>query len=127
MSDTRCYTESVFSGLKRIVLWDYPRAGWQYDIMVGVITGFVFLTPRSWFQDQPRIPAVSRIMAAPGHGLSAYLLEPEVVNSIPESRRPSELARIISARTGRKESVSRVEPIFDSEGAIHLYVVYTRP
>ena len=43
-------------GLKRFILWDYPRASWQYDVMVGVILAFIFLTPRSWFRDQPRTP-----------------------------------------------------------------------
>ncbi len=31
--------------LKRFILWDYPRATWQYDVMVGIILVFVMLTP----------------------------------------------------------------------------------
>jgi hypothetical protein len=42
------------TGLKRFILWDYPRAGWQYDLMVGLILAFIFLTPRDWFRDQTR-------------------------------------------------------------------------
>ena len=38
--------------LKRFILWDYPRASWQYDVMVGIILAFIFLTPREWFRDQ---------------------------------------------------------------------------
>ena len=31
------------SGLKRLVLWDYPRGVWQYDVAVAIIIGFIFL------------------------------------------------------------------------------------
>ena len=44
------------SGFKRFILWDYARASWQYDVMVGIILAFIFLTPRDWFRDQPRVP-----------------------------------------------------------------------
>jgi len=47
--------------LKRFILWDYARASWQYDVMVGIIVAFIFLTPRDWFRDQPRIPHVAAI------------------------------------------------------------------
>ena len=117
----------MVAGLKRIILWDYPRAGWQYDIIVGLITAFVFLTPRQWFRDQPRIPQVSQIMAMPDRGSLAYLVEPELVSPIEESRRAAELGKIISARTGRKQTVSRIDPIYNSERDIRLYVIYTRP
>ncbi|MGH9476083.1 MAG: hypothetical protein ACRD1C_07095 [Terriglobales bacterium] len=36
--------------------WSYPRGSLEYDVMVGVILLFIFLTPRSWFGDQPRPP-----------------------------------------------------------------------
>ena len=46
----------VLTGIKRFILWDYPRASRAYDLMVGIILAFIFLTPREWFRDQPRIP-----------------------------------------------------------------------
>src|ERR1035437_4499078 len=51
--------------LKRFIFWDYPRATWQYDVMVGIIVIFVMLTPRGWFRDQPRTPFVSSIAVLP--------------------------------------------------------------
>ena len=32
--------------LKRFILWDFPRATWQYDVMVGIILAFIFLIDR---------------------------------------------------------------------------------
>lgn len=51
--------------LKRFVLWDYARASWQYDVMVGIILAFIFLVPREWFRDRPRIPQASIITMLP--------------------------------------------------------------
>ncbi|HWE00455.1 MAG TPA: hypothetical protein VG345_15495 [Bryobacteraceae bacterium] len=115
----------MVSGLKRILLWDYPRAGWQYDIMVGLVTAFIFLTPRSWFQDQPRILEASQLMELPNH--AGYLVPPGLVASIEEDRRTAELSRVLTARTGRKQTVADIEPIYDTERNIRFFVVHTRP
>ncbi|MGH9416880.1 MAG: hypothetical protein ACRD01_09655 [Terriglobales bacterium] len=40
--------------LASFIWWSYPRGSIEYDIMVGVILAFIFLTPRHLFRDQPR-------------------------------------------------------------------------
>src|ERR671939_366963 len=112
------------SGLKRFILWDYPRAGWQYDVMVGIILAFIFLTPRAWFRDQPR--ATDVVMVPSDHG-TAFFIEPDVLQGIPEAQRLNKASSMIRARTGQKHSVSRVEPIFDSEKEIKGYMAFTTP
>ena len=37
---------SVF---KDIILWKYERASWKWDVLCLLIMGFIFLTPKSWF------------------------------------------------------------------------------
>ena len=39
--------------------WTYPRGSLEYDVMVGLILAFIFLTPRQFFRDQPRHPPQS--------------------------------------------------------------------
>ena len=34
------------------VFWTYDRGGVRYDIMVGMILAFIFLTPRGFFKDR---------------------------------------------------------------------------
>lgn len=34
----------------RVVFWNYPRGGWQYDIASGLILAFIFLTPKAVFE-----------------------------------------------------------------------------
>jgi hypothetical protein len=40
--------------IKRIVLWDFARASWQWDVLCILIMCFIFLTPKSWFENQGR-------------------------------------------------------------------------
>jgi len=120
---------SFTSGLKRFVLWDYPRASWQYDVMVAIILAFIFLMPREWFRDQPRIPRASNIAMLPGeNGSNMYLIDPELLSGVPESQHLSKLAEILKTRTGKKQSVLRVQPIYDdSENELKGYMAFTTP
>jgi hypothetical protein len=118
----------VPGGLKRFILWDYPRASWQYDVMVGVILAFVFLTPRGWFRDQPRAPQASQ-MALLGAGLGKDVLwiEPELLAGVPEDQQLAKLTDILKRRPGKTPTITRLEPILDSEGEIKGYVAFSKP
>ncbi len=111
------------------MLWDYPRASWQYDVMVAIILAFIFLMPREWFRDQPRIPRASNIAMLPGeNGSNMYLIDPELLSGVPESQQLSKLAEILKTRTGKKQSVLRVQPIYDdSENELKGYMAFTTP
>ena len=39
----------------RSVFWAYERGSWQYDVIVIAILSFIFLSPRSWFNDRPTL------------------------------------------------------------------------
>jgi hypothetical protein len=39
----------------RSILWAYQRGSWQYDLIVLAILSFIFLSPRSWFNDRPTL------------------------------------------------------------------------
>jgi hypothetical protein len=115
--------------LKRFILWDYPRGGWQYDVMVGIILAFIFLTPREWFRDQPRIPRASSIAMLPSeNGGSMFFVDAALLAGIPENQRVSQLTELLQKGTSnRRLSVVRVEPILDSEGELQGYMAFARP
>src|SRR6266511_2422084 len=102
--------------LKRFVLWDFPRASWQYDVMVGIILAFIFLTPRAWFRDQPRIPHAVNIGSEKGS--EVLWIEPELLSKVPEDQRVAKLNQLLRVRSGRQQVITRVEPIYDSEQEI---------
>jgi len=114
--------------LKRFILWDFPRASWQYDVMVGIILAFVFLTPRAWFRDQPRIPTVSSIALLPTEkGNSVFFVNSALLEGVSDQGRAAKLTELLQARTGnRRLMVIRVEPVLDSEGELEGYMAFAR-
>ena len=115
------------SGLKRLILWDYERGVWQYDVICGIIFFFIVLAPRQWFRDQPRIPQASQITSLPSHGESVFWIETELVSSFPEDQRLYQLGKVLTARTGRPQRLTRIEPILDSEQEIKGYMAFAQP
>jgi hypothetical protein len=109
------------SGLKRFILWDYKRAGWQYDLMVGVILAFIFLTPRDWFRDQPR---TSSMWLLPS---SQVWMARDLLEGIPEAERHSRATQLITARFGKQYQVLSVEPMLDAEQDVRGYIAQTKP
>ena len=110
---------------KRFVLWDYPRASWQYDVIVALILAFIFLTPRAIFRDQPSASTIVRLPSE--QGMSVFWVEPELLQTIPEPQRGSMLAQMLKSRYGKRESVVRLEPIFGSEQEVKGYMAWTKP
>lgn len=113
------------SGLKRFVLWDYPRASWQYDVIVALILAFVFLTPRDMFRDQPKAASLTRLPVE--DGATVYWVEPGLLQSVDEADRSSRVAEMLRSRYGKRETVLRLEPVFGSEQEVTGYMAYTRP
>jgi hypothetical protein len=117
----------VPSGLKRLILWDYERGVWQYDVICAVICLFIVFAPRQWFRDQPRIPQASQITSLPSHGESVFWIETELVSSFPEDQRLYQLGKVLTARTGKTQRLTRIEPILDSEQEIKGYMAFAQP
>jgi hypothetical protein len=110
----------VIAGLKRLILWDYERGVWQYDVMCAVILIFIAFSPRAWFRDQPRIPHASQISEG------VFWMEPDLVESVPEQQRKDKLGKVLSARTGKKLQLTRIERIVDAEGETKGYMAFSR-
>ena len=104
-----------------MLLWDYPRASWQYDVIVGVILAFIFLTPRAWFRDQRRIPQSSAISLLPG----SYWLEPELLTNVPEDQRQVRASFILQAKCKTRQTVTQLQPIFNSEQELQGFIAFT--
>jgi hypothetical protein len=115
--------------LRRFILWDFPRASWQYDVMVGLIVAFVFLTPRDWFRDQLRIPQASSIAMLPAeHGSSVFWLDPQMLAGVPQEQHLARVTEIVRARTGnRKLVISQVQAVSNSENETQGYMAFARP
>jgi len=111
---------------KRLVFWDFPRASWQYDVVVTLILLFIFLTPRDYFHDQPK--ASSLVLMPALHGSNRVFIAPELLEHVPEQLRVTRADTLIHRRTGKNWHVVRVEPIRDdTEQEIKGFIAYTAP
>ena len=45
---------TLLKTLRKIFFWNYARSSWQWDILCVVILIFIFLTPKSWFENGER-------------------------------------------------------------------------
>jgi hypothetical protein len=109
--------------LRRLVFWEFPRASWQYDVIVGAILAFIFLTPRAIFKDQPRAASIQMLPAQQG-----FLIEPKLLANVPEADRPQKAEELVNQRFKTRTAITHVAPVRDDvEGEITGYMAYTKP
>ncbi len=111
--------------LGRFIFWDFPRGSWQYDVMVALILGFLFLTPREIFRDQPK--AASVVMLPGDAQGSPYFIEKELLNGVPEAARLERANALLKASHKSTRPVTHIEPLYDSEQQIIGYAASTQP
>ncbi len=109
---------------RRLIFWEFARASWQYDVVVGLILIFIFATPRDWFRDQPK--ASSIILMSSQHGTNRVFIADDLLESAPESARAGRAQLLIHQRTGKNWHVVRVEPIRDEDAQeVKGFIAYT--
>lgn len=111
------------SAFQRFILWDYPRASWQYDVVVLLIVVFIFFTPREWFKDQPRASSV--VMLPIGGADEVFYIERQLLADLDESARLAKAGQLLKGKDGKKLNVQRVEPLYNSEKEIIGFAAYT--
>jgi len=112
--------------VKGFLFWEYKRGSWQYDVMVGLILAFIFLTPRAWFRDQPKARSV--VMLPAEQGANVFWIEPEMLDGVPESGRLARADQLIRSHPeGKRHHLVRLDPIFDAEKEVKGYMGFARP
>jgi len=105
---------------RRLIFWDFPRASWQYDLVVGLILIFIFATPHGIFHDQPRAATVIMMSS------DQVFIANEVLENVPADQRAEAAAKVIHQRMGKNWRVTKVEPLRDqAEQEVKGFVAYT--
>lgn len=106
-------------GLARILFIDFPRSSWQWDIAVALIVLFIFATPRSIFNDQPRAASIVMLPANQG-----YLLESALLDEVAPEQRATTATQLVQKRFKTGAVIHHVEAVVD-EGAVTGYMAFT--
>ena len=109
---------TIFRIIKNLVLWSYGRTTWQYDVLCALILAFIFLTPRSWFENSEP----SRWNAHQNQSTAVWLLIwPENLTANPDLQ---EVERRVRTMTGHSDVlVKEVHPVTTEDGKIIAYKV----
>src|SRR5579862_6059078 len=98
--------------LGRFIFWDFKRTSWQYDVMVILILAFIFLTPRSFFRDQPKPASIVMLPAQQG-----FLLDTKLLDGIAPAEVNERATQLVNQRFKIHTSIARVEPVVDEPEA----------
>jgi len=110
----------VLNVLRKLFFWNYARNTWQWDILCVVILIFIFLTPKSWFENSER-----RGYAAHQNGTaSTVLVSPELIENTQDMGRVQQVVRTF---TGRNDvQVVNIRKVVDKDGNTLGYEVDIR-
>jgi hypothetical protein len=110
----------VLSVLRKLFFWNYARNTWQWDVLCVVILIFIFLTPKSWFENSER-------RGCAGHQnrtASTLLISPELIENTQDK---GKVERLVQTFTGCNEvQVTDIRKVGDKDGKILGYEVDIR-
>ncbi len=112
----------------RSVFWAYKRGSWQYDVIVILILAFIFLSPRSWFNDRPTLQ-LSDLRHQQGiievshvNKSFSFLLDARLVDSL--AQKPEDAIPIILKRRLQKPfTIKSIDAVRDRQQVILGYTV----
>lgn len=111
--------------LRRLIFWEFPRGSRGYDVVVLLILAFIFLTPKTWYKDQPRPREIVEMVAE--EGLRVFYIEPDLIPQGTQQEQWNHAVALLRERPGRQGALVRLEPVFDSEQEIKGYRAFVKP
>jgi hypothetical protein len=106
--------------LKQLFFWNYPRNTWQWDALCVAILIFIFLTPKSAFENSERRGAsVHQTPVA-----SILLVDAEVIENAADRGQIEERIRTLTGRPNLH--VLNIRKLTDKEGKTRGYEVDIR-
>ena len=106
--------------LRKLFLWNYARNTWQWDVLCVVILIFIFLTPKSWFENSERRGLGTHQNPA----AAAVLISPELIDNAEDT---VQVEQVVRSMTGRADvKVITVRKVVDKEGKTRGYEVDIR-
>ena len=121
--------EKAKRGIGRAVFWSYERGSWQYDVIVLAILAFIFLSPRSWFQDRPTLQLTDLrhnqgfVEVAHGKDTASYLVDARLVEAQAPQKPEDAIREILRQRVQKPLTLKSVDTIRDRNKILLGYTV----
>jgi hypothetical protein len=119
-ANTGATASAVLDLLKKLFFWNYARNTWQWDVLCVVILIFIFLTPKSWFENSER----DRLIAHQNPTVSTVFVGAELVENAQDKTRIEQLVRTMTNRPNAQ--VIQIRAIAGSDGKPRSYEVDIR-
>src|SRR3989304_5864686 len=109
----------------------YWLGTWLSNVRVALILAFIFLTPRTWFHDQPDPPQASGVVLLSSNDhekvyqLRAALLELEEDAKAEEAIRKG-VERVLKTNIGKAVRITPIKPEMDARGQVVSYAVWVQ-
>ncbi len=110
----------MLSALRKLFFWNYARNTWQWDALCVLILCFIFLTPKSWFENS-ELKGRFRHLNSAG---AVLLISPEVIDNAEDKPKLQQRLRELTGRTDLQ--VLDVRKLSDAQGKIKGYEVDIR-
>ena len=110
----------ILKTLKKGFFWSYPRTSWQWDVLCVVILVFIFLTPKSWF-DNAEFRQTHLVLQAPS---AVVVMDADVIGTPMDRAQIERRARQLSGHP--EAQVTRVQERRDPDGRLIGYDVDIR-
>jgi hypothetical protein len=124
--------EKVKLGIQRTVFWAFERGTWQYDLIILAILAFIFLSPRSLFNDRPTLELTDlrhqQGFVEMGHGKLGwhYLVDARLVESFAATKPEDAIHIILTRRLHQPFTVLSIVPVTDKNNVVLGYTVLVK-
>jgi hypothetical protein len=128
---------TLWRGISNTIFWSYERGTWPYDVLLAAIILFVFLSPRTWFDDQPQLgppgqqAQVELIADEASSPTQTYRVDAHLL-SIPkrtpelEKETHDVLRKNVEALHNRSFKIERIEQVRGDDGTILYYDIVVK-
>lgn len=116
----------IWARVRPAILWAYRRGSWQYDVIVILILAFIFLVPKSAFNDRPSAEVVQEV-AAPSTELRVFWVDPGALDRANPDQAEETLQELLASSQGGGLKIVRTEPALDTAGNVRGFLVYAEP
>ena len=112
-----------------VLFWAYERGSKPYDLIVILILAFIFLTPRSWFDDRPTLQLtdlrnhqgiVEVTISSEG---GSYLVDARLVEARAPQKLEDAVTEILKPRVQKPFKINSVEPLREGNVLLGYTVV----